>query len=196
MKSADPAMDTARGRGYSGTMDAGLRGEFERVHAEFERVHARLDSHEERFERLMASVAGLFEAAQTRNDERFDALERRIDGVEQRLESMDVTFTEKFIGVDERFGTLRLANKQFESRFLAALGVLDGRMSRVEGDIGVLAERAAGVETGLAGLDRRLTTFAAEVNERIGGLGAEVVGVNRRLDGLSDDMRQRFRLVN
>ena len=101
---------------------------------------------EDRDQRLIAMIAGQFEAMQAYMDRRFDGLERRV-------ESMHVEFTENFTSVDERFRS-------------------------VEKRLDLLTDKVTSV-------DRRSTNMEEEM-----------VALNGRFDSLSDEMRQRFRVVN
>lgn len=94
-----------------------------------------------------------------------------MDGLEQRVESMDLKFEEKFIGVYERLASMQHAMDRFERRVM-------GRLDAMERDI-------AGLRKDVARLDRRVTVLEKDMR-----------GVHNRLDGLSEDMRQRFRVVN
>jgi hypothetical protein len=105
-------------------------------------------------------------------------LERRMAALEARLDAMDARFSERFIGIDERFATMRLSMEQFQARMQDVADT----MAR---EIGRLDPRLAALEDGLV-----------RVSHRLAAAGDHMVGLNERVDGLSDDMRLRFRQVN
>jgi hypothetical protein len=91
---------------------------------------------------------------------------------------MDRKFDEKFVGVSERFGSMQLAQEQFERRVQAAIAANGA-------SIGALREDVSGLRDGLGRLD-----------ERMGAVESNLLRLNERVDGLSEDVRLRFRVVN
>lgn len=164
---------------------------------------AQLQAHfaaiDERFDRLTAMMASQFEAMQAHFDRRMDALERRVDALERRIESlerrvdaMDLKFEEKFIGVYERLASARLAQEQFERRVLDRLDTMAQEIAANREAINGLREDDARLREDLAAL----RDGVARLDERVSVVEVSLLGLNDRLDGLSEDMRQRFRTVN
>lgn len=84
---------------------------------------------------------------------------------------MDARFTAGFISVDARFGTLELQFEQCEGRMTEAVTQLHEEVSVLSRRIHTMNGRVERVEDGLLQL-------------------------KHRFDGFSDDIRQRFRVVN
>jgi hypothetical protein len=119
---------------------------------------------EDRDDRLVALIAGQFEAMQLYMDQRFESMQSYMV---QRFESID----QRFQSIDERFDALHL---EMTERFIS----VDERFRSVEERLDLLTDKTAAVE------------------RRTGRFEEEMVALNGRFDNLSDDMRQRFRLVN
>ncbi len=161
---------------------------------------------DERFDRLTAMMASQFEAMQAHMDRRMDALEGRMDALEgrmdalegrmdrleRRVDAMDLKFEEKFIGVYERLASLRLAQEQFERRILARLDAMVAQIAANREAIEGLREDGVRLREEIAGL----RAGVARVEERVNAVEANLLGLNDRVDDLSEDMRQRFRVVN
>lgn len=80
--------------------------------------------------------------------------------------------------MDERFDSLHLRIEQFETRTTATL-------DEFREDLGIVSSRFELLERRMAAQDTRT-----------GRLEDGLFGVSVRLDGLADEMRQRFRQVN
>lgn len=140
---------------------------------------------EARFDQLAELIARSFEAQNERFDRRMDALEGRMAALEARLDAMDAKFEEKFLGVYERLDSERAAREQFERRVTDRLDAMGREIADLRQVVVRLEGRIEGLREGVAHLEVRVTE-----------LEKGTVRANARLDALSDDMRQRFRLVN
>ena len=92
--------------------------------------------------------------------------------------SLRVLVTERFIAMDQQFATMGLRMEQFEKR---------------------LEMSVAAVRQGLDELTLRVDHIAENVQQlisRMDRLDKSVIDLNERLDGMSEDMHQRFRVVN
>lgn len=143
---------------------------FDGIAKRLDGIDERLDGHDERFDQMMAMIAGLFEASETRTNARFEALENQLQRLDRRVEAMDLRFGEQFVGVDDRFRSMHLAVDQFEGR---VMGRLDG-----------MGEELGAAREELTRQGGRLT-----------GLEQNTLGLSKRMDGLADDVRMRFRQV-
>lgn len=147
---------------------------------------------DESFERLTAFVTSRFEAIEARLgriEERQDRIEERLDRLERRVESNHFESSERFISVEERLRTLGARIDRVEEK-------VDTTGVRLEGRAEALAVTLSGMRAEAGQFRSEVTTRLDGVDRRLDGLGAAVVALNGRLDDLSDDMRQRFRVLN
>jgi len=170
------------------------------------RIDARFDALEQRFDALEARVGAL--------EARVGALETRVGALETRIGALETRVGEGFVSVDGRFRTLELALAKLSDRVTTDLAALEHRLlesianltERVVALEGRFDELAAGQQATRASLDalrehvrmvaQQSASLEANVLGRLDRLEQELTGLSRRVDGLSDDMRQRFRVVN
>ena len=86
--------------------------------------------------------------------------------LDARIDALRNEMRDGFISVDERFRTM------------------ESRLDRLEARIAQLETRMSQLETRLGDIETRLSAVEREVAQ-----------INSRLDTLSDDMRQRFRVL-
>ncbi len=207
-------------------MDEETRARFEQVDARFEQVDARFDdvdarmkagfgAVDARFDGLEAFLARHFEHIEQRLDEhgrRFDALEARmdrlearVDGLEARMKSFETSVAERFQSVDEQIrATQRNLDRLADALRTDLLKLEDGTI-QVRADMN---ERFGRLEKGMEALTLgELRERMHVLSERVDHLGGSVVGrlegvekelsnLTGQVNGLTDDMRQRFRAVN
>jgi chromosome segregation ATPase len=172
-------------------MDAETRAAFERMDRYFELAQAqhealrrdladlgaRMERLEERQIALEARQVAL-EERQVALEARQVALEARQFALEARQEQLDgsvaglrVEMRERFLDMSEQFRTLVQRQDLFEERVLEELGGVSRQLAAVQDVLSQHGSRLQRLEVG-------------------------VLDVNVRIDDLSSDMRQRFRLVH
>jgi chromosome segregation ATPase len=143
------------------------------IEERLDRLEARVARVGERLDRLEARVARVeerldrVEARLAEVEERLDRVEARLDRLEARVDGMDVKYTESFLGVYDRFRSL------------------ETRLDHVQGAIADLREQVGHFGARLAVAVERLEKVEEAIDQ-----------LNVRVDGLAEDMRQRFRYVN
>jgi methyl-accepting chemotaxis protein len=172
------AMARPRMRRYRSSMEYATRADLDRmlekivghIEATGMRTHQQLAVLESRLDRFEAGVEARFDAIEAR----FDAIEARFEAIEDRIATMD-----------ERFSTLALRVEHFENRVMAAV-------RDVRDQVAILAERIDVLEARVGAVAGQVE----EMNTRIEALEAGTLALSGRLDGVGEDMRQRFRIVN
>lgn len=102
----------------------------------------------------------------------------------RHLGAMDARILAHFEQVDARFQQIDERFDQIDARFER----LTGRVEAVGLAIGLLNEK-------VDGMDRTMSARLSRVDEQISRVDTNVIGMKARVDGLSDDMRQRFRVL-
>ena len=128
-----------------------------------------------------AKMAQHFEVLEVRLEERLGA---RIDAVRIELRN---EMRDGFISVDERFRSME-----------ARLDRLEVRIAQLETRMGSLETRMSQMDTRMSQLDTRMNQLEArhgDIEARLSAIERELTHINTRLDTLSDDMRQRFRVL-
>ncbi len=196
-------------------MDQETQARFDGVDARFEDVYVRMDARFDqvnaRFDALEALLAWQFE----RNDRRFDALEARMADVEARLAGLEAglrladarfaAIDERFLSMSERFTNLETRLEQLRGQFATSLGDLDARVGVLGGELNERLDRVAAAHDP-ALLDRlrervtliadRVDHLATSVVPRLEKVELALNALGTRVDDISDDMRQRFRVVS
>ena len=124
--------------------------------------------------RLREQIVEHLESMGTQQSERFRAIDARFDAIERRLSSID----EQFLSVNERFATMQLSIDQLTARVVSEVTDLRNEIARLSIRVDHLTEKVDRISGRLDRVDSGLLHF------------------NERFDGLSSDMRQRFRIVN
>jgi chromosome segregation ATPase len=140
-------------------------------------LKAGIERLDRRFDKLIAFLEGM----ELRNLQRFERSEARMEQLENRI-------SEQITGVNERLSSMALRIEQFEGRVVGKLAGLDEVRQEI---IGVRQE-IAGVRQEVLQVRNRLD----HLSERVDHLEDALLKLGVRLDSLSDDMRQRFRVVN
>jgi chromosome segregation ATPase len=148
-------------------------------------MDAELQQYLERLERKFDGLVSLFEQMEARNGERFAQLEARMtqlearmtqqearqDRLERRLDALEAQVREGFLGVNDRFQAMALAIEQFERRVQSSITAMQHDITKLKLQVDSLIERTDRLEDA-------------------------VLHQTERLNGLGEDMRQRFRVVN
>ena len=138
-----------------------------------ERIEDRFQDFDARFARLEARFAQI-DARFDQMDERFAQMDERFDQIDERFDRLDASITTLRVEIGEKFQSV-----------YDRLDALDDRVERLA---------AASDE-----VRHQLVLLRTDVDKlviRLDRVDANVYGVTTRINGLGDDMRQRFRLVN
>ncbi len=159
-------------------------------------------------DRMMERIAGHFEVLAAHldaHDRRFDALEQRLDALEGRVGRLEISVAERFQSVDEQLRALQGRADNLETVLKMELVQVEYRIVefRAEAD-----ERFVRLEKGMQALAldelrERVSLVVEHLNHLGGGVFGRLDAVEKQLlaltgqvNGLADDMRQRFRVVN
>jgi DNA repair exonuclease SbcCD ATPase subunit len=112
-------------------------------------------------------------------------LEDRLERIEREQTSLRLRFEDMQIAVDQRLSSFELRMSTFETRILAIVTETQSELRQVGGRVDLLGEQVEGLSRRVDGL-----------SNRAGNVEGNLVILTVRLDGLGDDMRQRFRVVN
>ncbi|MEO7671901.1 MAG: hypothetical protein ABIV28_06725 [Longimicrobiales bacterium] len=132
-------------------------------------IDGRLDGIDGRLDGIDGRLDGI--------DGRLDRLEGRMDRLEVRMDSLRTEVREGFLSVADRFTTLEYRIRNLEDR-----------IALIEAAIPVMLDP-------ITPLIARLEAAMQGVREEMIRTRADLGNVNERLDGIADDMRQRFRGV-
>lgn len=125
------------------------------------------DELDTRFAEMAEILSRAFAKLEARLDARFEAIDRRFEAIDRRFEA-----------IDRRFDTM---HKEMVERFMA----VDERFATMNLGIDHLCSRIEGMETAVTALI-----------DRMDRVEAHQIALRGRLDGISEDIRQRFRVVN
>jgi hypothetical protein len=134
-------------------------------------MDAELKQYLEELSRKFDLLVDHFERMEARHAERFDLLEGRQERLERRLGALEVQVREGFIGVQQRFQAMALGMEQFERRVQSSISDMQHDITKLRAQVDSLGERTARLEDA-------------------------VLQQTERLNGLNEDMRQRFHVVN
>jgi archaellum component FlaC len=210
-------------RPFFATMDAEIQARFDQLEAsmdakldrlatmlvrQFEVLFVRIDGIESRIaglENRMASLEKRVEGLETR----VEGLETRVEGLESLIghlgnavESLRSEMAERFRSVDERFETMDLRMDQFEHRLTSEFLTLREQVGRLEATSEFQAREISHLSAKVDDLKETMNIRFGHVearfsrgDDRMARLESALLGVNTRVDGMAEDMRQRFRIL-
>jgi chromosome segregation ATPase len=166
-------------------MEYATRADLDRV---LEKIVEHLEAMEIRNRQHVAGLGSRLDRFEAKVEARFAAIDDHLAAIDDHLAGMEariVAIDDRFATMEERFSTLVLGVEQFENRVLAEVREIRDGVAMLAGRIDLLEARVIAV----AGQ-------VEELNARVERLEACTLALSGRLDGVAEDMRQRFRVVN
>jgi chromosome segregation ATPase len=183
-------------------MDAQIQARFDQLEASMDAKLDRLATMLVRqFEVLFVRIDGL-ESRMTGLETRMEGLESRMNRLEATVESLRIEMADRFTSVDERFETMELRTDQFEHRLTSEFLTLREQAGRLEASSEFQAKEIRHLSAKMDDLKETMNIQFGHVeahfnrsDDRLARLESALLGVNSRVDGLAEDMRQRFRVL-